>query len=103
MASRPLVWAPKAKQDLYRIWQYYSRLASPEIADTLLREIAEQAERLGQRPFIGRSRTEILTDLRSTLVHPYTVFYRVTESTVEVLRVLHERRDLPTALKKGLD
>ena len=32
MAVRPLVWAPKARQDLLRIWGYYSRLASPEIS-----------------------------------------------------------------------
>jgi plasmid stabilization system protein ParE len=38
--------------------------------------------------------------LRGVLVHPYTIFYQVTEEVVEVIRVLHERRDFPSILKK---
>jgi toxin ParE1/3/4 len=100
MATRPLVWAPKATQDLLRIWGYYAHLASPEIADRLLHEIAERAFGLGQRPFLGRPRTELLPSLRSILVHPYAVIYRVTDDEVEIVRVLHERRDLPPEMKK---
>jgi toxin ParE1/3/4 len=103
MAVRSLVWAPKARQDLLRIWGYYSRLASPEIADSLLHEIAERALGLSQRPFLGRPRTELMSGLRSILVHPYAVIYRVTDDAVEIVRVLHERRDLPTELKKDRD
>jgi toxin ParE1/3/4 len=101
MAAKPVVWAPKAKQDLTRIWQYYSRLASPEIADALLREIASCVDRLSRHPLSGRPRTELSPGLRSVLILPYSVFYRVTEEAVEIVRVLHERRDLPAALKKG--
>jgi plasmid stabilization system protein ParE len=36
-------------------------------------------------------------------VHPYAVIYRVTDDAVEIVRVLHERRDLPTELKKDRD
>jgi toxin ParE1/3/4 len=100
MAIRRLVWAPRAKQDLLRIWGYYSRLASPEIADSLLHEIAERAVGLSQRPFLGRPQIELMSGLRSILVHPYAVIYRVTDDAVEIVRVLHERRDLPMELKK---
>jgi plasmid stabilization system protein ParE len=41
-----------------------------------------------------------MSGLRSILVHPYAVIYRVTDDAVEIVRVLHERRDLPTELKK---
>jgi plasmid stabilization system protein ParE len=41
--------------------------------------------------------------LRSILVRPYAVIYRVNDDAVEVVRVLHERRDLPTVLKKERD
>ena len=100
MATRLLAWAPRAKQDLLRIWGYYARLASPEIADSLLHEIGKRALGLCQRPFVGRPRTELLPGLRSVLVHPYAVIYRATDNAVEIVRVLHERRDLPTELKK---
>jgi toxin ParE1/3/4 len=99
MAARSLIWSPKAKQDLYRIWEYYSGLASAVIADKLLREIAVSSERLSQHPFAGRSRNELRQGLRSTRVPPYSIFYRITDNTVEIVRVLHERRDLSAALK----
>jgi toxin ParE1/3/4 len=75
-------------------------VASPEIADKLLRDIDRAAQRLGHRPQMGRSRDEVLAGLRSVLVHPYTIFYRVTGLSVEVVRVPHERRDFSTILAK---
>jgi len=43
---RRVVWGPKAKQDLREVWLYYARVASPEIADKLVREIDGAGERL---------------------------------------------------------
>ncbi|MBV8565619.1 MAG: type II toxin-antitoxin system RelE/ParE family toxin [Methylobacteriaceae bacterium] len=51
--ARLVTWAPRAKRDLRDIWGYYARVASPEIADKLLREISEAGERLGQRSLPG--------------------------------------------------
>jgi len=34
------------------------------------------------------------------LVHPYTIFYRVDDHAVEIVRVLHERRDLARVFSK---
>lgn len=47
-----------------------------------------------------RARDEILPGLRSVVVHPYTVFYRVRDDTVEIVRVLHERRDFAAVFGK---
>ncbi len=49
---------------------------------------------------MSRTRDEILPGIRSVLVHPYSIFYRIREDTVEIIRVLHERRDVLTALAK---
>jgi plasmid stabilization system protein ParE len=32
--------------------------------------------------------------IRSVLVHPYVLFYRIAARSVEAVRVLHQRRDL---------
>ncbi len=98
--SRRVVWAPKAKQDLRQIHRYYSREASSEIADNLLRAIDETATRIAARPFARRPRDELIPGLRSALVHPYTIFFRVGEDRVEIVRVLHERRDFPATFGK---
>ena len=34
------------------------------------------------------------------MVHPYTLFYRVVDGSVEVVRVLHERRDFAAVFPK---
>jgi toxin ParE1/3/4 len=99
---RSVQWSPAAEQDLIDIWRYFARVAAPEIADTLLREIDIAANRLPEYPLLGRLRLDIMPEaaasVRSLPVHPYTIFYRPTETAIEIARVLHERQDLPTIL-----
>jgi plasmid stabilization system protein ParE len=38
-----------------------------------------------------------VSGLRSLLVHPYAIIYRVTEINVEIARIIHERRDMAAA------
>jgi toxin ParE1/3/4 len=97
---RHVVWAPKSKKDLRDVWRYYERVASPEIADKLLREIDEAGRRLTDEALMWRARDEIVPGLRSVLVHPYTVFYRIDDGVVEIVRVLHERSDLARVFSK---
>ena len=47
------------------------------------------------------ARDEILLGLRSTPVGKYVLFYRLRGEVVEVLRILHGRRDLGRILKEG--
>lgn len=97
---RQVVWAPRGEQDLRDVWRYYARVASPDIADKLVREIGQAGERLRDQALMWRARDEVMPGLRSVLVHPYTVFYRVTNGRVEIVRVLHERRNFPEVFKK---
>lgn len=101
---RRIVWAPRAKQDLNDIWRHYAHVASPEIADRLLREIDDAAERAGSRPLAWRRRDEIAAGLRSVLAQPYAVFYRLLdEDGVQIVRVLHQRRNLDAAFPEKRD
>jgi toxin ParE1/3/4 len=97
---RRIVWTQAARKDLRGIWQYYARVASPEIADQMLREIAETSERLTDRALMGRARDEVAPGLRSILRPPYVIFYRVTKDSIEIARVLHGRRNLAAVFKK---
>jgi toxin ParE1/3/4 len=69
-------------------------VASPEIADKLLRDIDRAGERLAQQALLWRARDDVMPGLRSVLVHPYIVFYRLTDTSVEIARVIHGRRNL---------
>jgi toxin ParE1/3/4 len=101
VANRRLVWAPAARNDLRDIWRHFVGVASPEIADRLLRDIQRAGERARQRPLTWRARDEVKPGLRSILVHPYVVFYRMTGETVEIVRVLHQRRSLAKVFPKS--
>jgi toxin ParE1/3/4 len=93
--ARRIIWAPKAKQDLREIRRYYIQIASPEIADNLLREIDRASLRVAANPLAWRSRAELAPGLRSVFARPYTLFYRIRNDNIEIARVLHERRDFP--------
>ena len=97
---RRVVWAPRAKRDLGDVWRYYARVASTEIADKLLREIEGAAERLSENALRWRARDEIMRGLRSALVHPYVIFYRIENGVVEIVRVLHGRRNFAAIFSK---
>ena len=90
---RRVVWAPRAKRDLREVWRYYARVASPDVADKLLRDINQTGERLGEQALMWRARDDVMPGLRSVAVHPYIIFYRLTQTTVEIARVIHGRRN----------
>jgi toxin ParE1/3/4 len=96
MASRKriVIWSLEAEQDLFDIWAYLAAEASARTAEKYLRDIDRACQRIRIRPLSGRSRNEVMPGLRSVLVPPYVVFYRVTDFTVGIVRVVHGRRDL---------
>src|ERR1022692_511924 len=101
-----VIWSPAAKEDLIKIWRHFARVASPEIADSVLREIDRASERLVDHPLQWRLRMDIMPGLkgglRSVLVHPYTIFYQLqlAEDDIRIVRVLHERRNFGEVLSE---
>ena len=91
---RSALWAPAAERDADDIWDYYSLNASADVAIKMINKIEAAADRVAAHPFHGRSRNDVRPGLRSVLVHPYIIFYRVGRGEVEIVRVLHERRNL---------
>jgi toxin ParE1/3/4 len=91
-----------AERDLDDIWDYYAINASPEIAERLLMRIGGRVEQAGKRPTLGRMRGDLLSGMRSMRAAPYLIFYLVTDSAIEIVRVIHERRDLGQALTESL-
>jgi addiction module RelE/StbE family toxin len=95
-------WAPAAERDVDEIWDYYAETASSETAERLLTTIFAAVARIAAHPFQGRPRTDFRPlDLRSVRAPPYLIFYRVESDRVQIVRVLHERRDLPAALAEN--
>ena len=83
-----------ARADLDDIW-FYIASDNPANADRFLDRLIDVATgTLTVAPFSGREREELGDGLRSLPVENYLIFYRVRDSAVEILRVIHGARDL---------
>lgn len=92
--ERPLLWSRDALADLSAIWSFYAGAAGSLTADRIVRNVEKMARLLEDHPFVGRSRDEVRTGVRSIASRPHVIFYRVTDNTIEIIRVLDGRRDI---------
>lgn len=93
MSSYNLVIAPLAKHDLKHIYDYGVRNWGDRPASDYLDNLKEHFWGLTEQPKMGIEREELLPSMRSFPVDSHVVFYRLQQSQVEVVRVLHGRQD----------
>ena len=92
---------PDAEEDLLQIWIYVAQQsASSMIADRLLDRIDEKCRLLARHPEMGPLRPDLAPNVRAFPVDSYVVFYRAVLVGIEVLRVLHGARDIPSAFAR---
>jgi toxin ParE1/3/4 len=84
--------SPYAAADLKEIWLYISD-HSREVADKTIDTILQKCEFIALNPKIGRARHDLIIDLRLFPYKNYNVFYFITETGVEIYRILHSSRD----------
>lgn len=89
-----LLWSPASETDLLELWGYLATHASGVVADEQVRKVERACRVLSEWPHSGRPRDALIPGMRSVAVAPYVVFYRVSDNTIEVVRVLHGRRDI---------
>lgn len=83
----------QAEDDLEDIWIF---LAARDhlVADRQIAQILNQFAMLAQFPNLGRQRDDLPGELRSFAVKPYVIFYRGRSGVVEIVRILHQSRDV---------
>ena len=84
---------PDAKTDLVDIW-YYIADDSPENADRFLKRLEAKSLTLADMPNMGQRCPDIGPEVRSFVFQHYTIYYRPLDNTVQIVRVLHQARDL---------
>lgn len=84
---------PLAAQDLEDIWFFVAQ-DDPAAADRLLDTLDEKIRLLADNPHMGPARPDIAKDLRYHPVGNYLLLYRVVDSGIELVRVVHGARDL---------
>ena len=92
--TRQLRWTEQAVDQLGAIADYLSQ-TSPVYAEGLITRVSTQLHRLLEFPDIGRVVPEAASPiLREVIEWPYRIIYRPRTETIEVLAVVHVRRDL---------
>jgi toxin ParE1/3/4 len=95
---RRLYRLPAAEADIDDIYLHIA-LDNVAAADRVVLRILSAEQRLLVFPEIGQARPDLLPGLRHWPVGNYLIFYRITDETLEIVRVVHGARDLPVLFR----
>jgi toxin ParE1/3/4 len=93
MASYTLFLAPAARNDLRDIYQYSELNWGTIKATSYLEKLQSQLWNLTVHPMMGLERTTFFANMRSLAVESHVIFYRLQDTRIEIVRVLHKRQD----------
>ena len=88
-----IVKSPQFDQDVSEIWSYIAR-DNEAAADRAVMAIEGRIEMLAEFPGLGTMCPHLAPGLRRTMWRDYLIYYRVAVDTVQLVRVLHARRNI---------
>jgi antitoxin ParD1/3/4 len=95
-------FTPQAVADLFDIWSFIAE-DNPAAADRVEEAVFRACDFLADSPLAGRTRKDLTAlPLRFWVVQPYSsylVVYRPELKPLQIIRILHSARDLPTVLR----
>ena len=83
----------QAREDLIDIWLHIAA-DDPGAADRVLDRLEMAAMNLIENPRMGPARDDIRRGLRYLVSDTYLILYHLVKDGVEIVRVVHGRRDL---------
>ena len=89
----PILRTANAEDDLIAIWLHVAR-SNEAAADRLLDRIEARWQQLAAYPSSGAPRDDIAPGIRHLIVGEYLTLYRVGDDAIEIIRVLHGRRNI---------
>ncbi len=85
--------SPQTEIDLMSIYNFVAD-DSFRAAEAWLARVEATFDMLAETPMAGRARNNLGANVRSFPVGNYVIFYRPVADGVEVVRVMHGRRDI---------
>ena len=82
-----------AEEDLIGIWNYTFKQWGAEQADTYLDQLNESIAILAENPRLGINCDSIRQGYRQLHIKHHLVYYRITRTRIEIIRVLYEEMD----------
>ncbi|HZE23027.1 MAG TPA: type II toxin-antitoxin system RelE/ParE family toxin [Blattabacteriaceae bacterium] len=102
MSGRYLL-APEAATDLVEIWRYVKKQSSSEMADRVESVILDRIGFLVKNPGAGHWRRNLTEQpVKFFPVYSYLVVYRPETKPLQVVSILHGRRDVQQILRGRL-
>ncbi|MDZ7801382.1 MAG: type II toxin-antitoxin system RelE/ParE family toxin [Trueperaceae bacterium] len=83
----------RAERDLIDIWHYTAERWNEDQADAYLDVIGLAIQQLVLQPEMGVRRDGVRDGYRVFFVDRHAIYYRITPSAVQIVRVLHDRMD----------
>lgn len=90
----------EAVHDALDIWDYIDANSGEERANAQVYQIERTLQTLAEYPNMGRSRSELLPNLRSHPVGRYVIYYFPLHDGIRVARILHGSRDIPAMFEQ---
>ena len=104
MSGKPVVLRERARRDIDEAIEHYLSEAGPAVALDFVDALEDTIRQIGERPASGSPRHAHELDIpglrfRSVGRFPYLVFYVERDADIDVWRVLHGARDIPSWLQ----
>jgi antitoxin ParD1/3/4/toxin ParE1/3/4 len=95
------ILAPEAARDLVQIWRYIKEQSSLEMAGRIESVIRERFVFLAKNPGSGHWRKDLTDELVKFFpVYSYLVVYRPETEPLQIVGILHGRRDVERVLRQ---
>lgn len=92
-ANRRIRLSRKAREDIREIWQFTAARWSAKQADGYVTSLDRVFGLIADHPELGVLRREIRPPIRMHRHQAHVIAYRAVPDGIEVIRVLHLRRD----------
>ena len=98
----PIRWLKQAEHELDEIWRFVAE-DSPQNASAIIVRLVKAARDLGDDPRIGHVVPEFnQIEIREYAVWPFRLVYRVDESGIVILAIVHGAREMPAEVVKRM-
>ena len=101
--TRRYVLAPEAALDLIQIWRFIKKQSNVEITDRVESVIREKIVFLAANPGAGHWRKNLTDEaVKFFPVYSYLIVYRPETTPLQIVSILHDRRDVEQLLRDRL-
>jgi toxin ParE1/3/4 len=98
MAAYRIVISPRARRDISEIHRYTVQRWGEQQAEAYVDGIWAAIESLATFPELGLVAGVGPSGTRRIVATRHVIYYRIGSSSIEIARIVHDRRDAPAAL-----